>query len=61
MCIRDSDPSDLLDIYREVDALPGMKKSFIGSGVRYDMLLHESNDRKINNANPCLLYTSRCV
>ncbi len=46
-----NDPSELLDIYREVDALPGVKKSFIGSGVRYDMLLHESNDKKTNNAN----------
>ncbi|MGI6573427.1 MAG: YgiQ family radical SAM protein [Fermentimonas sp.] len=46
-----NDPSDLLDIYREVDALPGVKKSFIGSGVRYDMLLHESDDKKTNNAN----------
>ncbi len=46
-----NDPSELLDIYREVDALPGVKKSFIGSGVRYDMLLRESNDKKTNNAN----------
>ena len=43
--------SDLLDIYREVDALPGVKKSFIGSGIRYDMLLHESSDSKTNEAN----------
>jgi len=37
-----TDHRPLLDIYRAVDALPGMKKSFIGSGVRYDLLLHES-------------------
>ncbi|MDE6806863.1 MAG: YgiQ family radical SAM protein, partial [Prevotella sp.] len=30
----------LLNIYRAVDALPGIKKSFIGSGVRYDLLLY---------------------
>lgn len=30
----------LLDIYRSVDALPGIKKSFIGSGVRYDLMLY---------------------
>ena len=30
----------LLDIYRAVDALPGIKKSFIGSGVRYDLRTH---------------------
>ena len=27
----------LLDIYRAVDALPGIKHSYIGSGVRYDL------------------------
>ncbi|MBQ4388133.1 MAG: YgiQ family radical SAM protein, partial [Prevotella sp.] len=31
----DTNHSKLLDIYRAVDALPGIKKSFIGSGVRY--------------------------
>ncbi|MEG1586134.1 MAG: DUF3362 domain-containing protein, partial [Bacteroidales bacterium] len=34
-----------------VDRLPGIKKSFIGSGVRYDLLLHKSKDEKINKAN----------
>ena len=42
----DTNHTDLLDIYRSVDALPGIKKSFIGSGVRYDMLLHTSGDAK---------------
>ena len=37
----DTDHSALLDIYRTVDQLPEIKKSFIGSGVRYDMVLHE--------------------
>ena len=39
-----ADHGPLLDIYRAVDALPGIKKSFIGSGVRYDLLLHRSGD-----------------
>jgi uncharacterized radical SAM protein YgiQ len=30
----------LLDLYRAVDKVPGVKKSFIGSGVRYDLLLY---------------------
>lgn len=34
------DHQPLLDIYRAVDAIPGIKKSFIGSGVRYDLLLY---------------------
>lgn len=45
-----TDHSALLDIYRSVDALPGIKKSFIGSGVRYDLLLHRSKDEKVNLA-----------
>lgn len=44
------DHSALLDIYHAVDALPGIKKSFIGSGVRYDLLLHRSKDEKANKA-----------
>ena len=43
-----SDHTPLLDIYHAVDALPGVKKSFVGSGIRYDMLLHRSNDEKTN-------------
>ena len=46
----DTDHSKLLEIYRAVDALPGVKKSFIGSGVRYDLLLHRSNDEHCNQA-----------
>ena len=45
-----TDPSALLDIYHAVDQLPGMKKSFIGSGVRYDLLLHQSGDEKTDAA-----------
>ncbi|ADV44840.1 YgiQ family radical SAM protein [Bacteroides helcogenes] len=40
----------LLDIYHAVDALPGIKKSFIGSGVRYDLLLHQSKDPEVNRS-----------
>ncbi len=43
-----ADHAPLLDIYRSVDKVPGIKKSFIGSGVRYDMLLDENKDNKIN-------------
>ena len=46
-----ADPRPLLDIYKAVDALPQVRKSFIGSGVRYDMLLHEYADPEINKAN----------
>lgn len=45
-----TDHRPLLDIYHAVDALPGIKKSFIGSGVRYDLLLHQSKDPHINQS-----------
>ena len=45
-----TDHSRLLDLYRAVDAVPGVKKSFIGSGVRYDLLLHRSDDERVNQA-----------
>lgn len=45
-----TDHSPLLDIYHAVDSLPGIKKSFIGSGVRYDLLLHQSKDPKTNKS-----------
>ena len=42
--------SALLEVYHAVDALPGIKKSFIGSGVRYDLILHHSKDEETNRA-----------
>ncbi|RRD92918.1 YgiQ family radical SAM protein [Bacteroides heparinolyticus] len=45
-----TDHRPLLDIYRAVDALPGIKKSFIGSGVRYDLLLHQSKNAEVNRS-----------
>ena len=45
-----TDHSPLLDIYHAVDNLPGIKKSFIGSGVRYDLLLQQSKDPKTNKS-----------
>jgi uncharacterized radical SAM protein YgiQ len=46
----DTSHQKLLDIYHAVDALPGIKRSFIGSGVRYDLLLYRSKDEAINKA-----------
>lgn len=46
-----TDHTPLLDIYHSVDALKGIKKSFIGSGVRYDLLQYRHKDEKINEAN----------
>lgn len=44
------DHRPLLEIYRAVDALPNIKKSFIGSGVRYDLLLHTDKNPAVNRS-----------
>lgn len=45
-----ADHMPMLELYREVDRLPGIKKSFIGSGVRYDLLLNRYPDESLNKA-----------
>lgn len=45
-----ADHAPLLDLYREVDRMSGVKKSFIGSGVRYDLLLHRYEDERLNQS-----------
>ena len=47
----DTDHSHLTDIYRKVDKLEGVKKSFVGSGVRYDLAMARTDDDKTNRAN----------
>ena len=46
-----TDHSTLLELYKKVDALPFIKKSFIGSGVRYDLLLQKSDDERVNKSH----------
>ncbi len=46
-----TDHGPLLDLYHRVDALPGIKKSFIGSGVRYDLSMHPTGDPNIDAVN----------
>ena len=46
----DTNHSKLLEIYHAVDSLPGIKRSFIGSGVRYDLLIYRSKDEASNHA-----------
>ncbi len=47
----DTNHKPLLDIYHAVDAMPEVKKSFIGSGVRYDLSMHPTGDKKIDTIN----------
>lgn len=42
-----TDHRPLLDLYCKVDAIPTVKKSNIGSGVRYDLLLHRHRNPQI--------------
>lgn len=46
-----TDHSKLLEVYHDVDALPEVKKSFVGSGVRYDLSLHPTGNRAVDRVN----------
>ena len=46
-----TDHAPLLEMYRAVDALPSIKKSFIGSGVRYDVVMHRTDSEEVNRTN----------
>ncbi len=46
-----TDHRPLLDIYHAVDTLPAVRKSFIGSGVRYDLSMHPTGNEEIDRAN----------
>ena len=46
----DTNHAKLTEIYRAVDTLTGIRHSYIGSGVRYDLLLHRSSDEATNRS-----------
>ena len=46
-----TDHTPLLEVYQAVDKVQGVKKSFIGSGVRYDLLLTDVKDKKSNQSH----------
>ncbi|MBQ2126065.1 MAG: YgiQ family radical SAM protein, partial [Bacteroidaceae bacterium] len=54
-----SDHTPLLNLYKRVDSMRGIKKSFIGSGVRYDLLLHRSGDERQDRNTA--LYTEELI
>ena len=47
----DTDHSKLLDLYRSAHKIKGVKKTFIGSGVRYDLILHKADGANISRSN----------
>lgn len=46
-----TDHTPLLNLYHSVDGVRGVKKSFIGSGVRYDLSMHHTGDAVVDRAN----------
>lgn len=46
-----TDHSALLQLYRDVDKIPSIKKAFVGSGVRYDLAMAHVADNNINRTN----------
>ena len=47
----DTDHSPLLEIYESVDNHTEVKKAFIGSGIRYDLLVNEFNTKSNQKTN----------
>ncbi len=45
----DTSHQAMIDIYKKVDANPKVKKAFVGSGIRYD-LLTKSYNKKVDNS-----------
>ena len=45
-----ADHTLLSDLYQIVSKLPHVKKVFIGSGIRYDLILHQHKNKELNQA-----------
>lgn len=54
-----TDHGPLTDIYRRVDEIPEIKKSFVGSGVRYDLSMHSTGDPDVDRRNR--IYNERLI
>jgi len=46
-----TDHQPMLDLYRKVRQHPKVKKAFIGSGIRYDMILKETGNQRVDASN----------
>lgn len=47
----DTSHKAMLDLYAKVRSNPKIKKAFIGSGIRYDMILEKTNNEEVNEIN----------
>ncbi len=45
-----ADHKPLLELYKDVDQVKGIKKSFVGSGIRYDLLVTQFEDGNLNKS-----------
>ena len=45
-----ADHRPLLELYQAVDKIQGVKKSFIGSGIRYDLLVNQYDDGELSKS-----------
>ena len=46
-----TDHSKLTEVYKQASMVEGVKKAFVGSGVRYDLVLHDTKNKNINANN----------
>jgi len=46
-----TDHKPMLELYEKVRNNPKVKKAFIGSGIRYDMILEKTNNEEVNKNN----------
>lgn len=54
-----ADHRPLIELYQRVDKIPGVKKSFIGSGVRYDLLVNQYDNGELNKT--AMEYTQELI
>jgi len=47
----DTDHRPMTRLYDKVSNIQGVKKAFIGSGIRYDLIFHRVEDEKVNQGN----------
>lgn len=47
----DTSHKPMLDLYRKVRENPKIKKAFVGSGIRYDMILEPTGNKETDQAN----------
>ena len=46
-----TDHTPLIELYRNVSNISGIKKMTVGSGIRYDLLLHQNENKSVNQAS----------